>query len=1053
MALVAALVLVGAMCLYVFTKRSAPSGVPDAGSLPAADSPALRALVAAMDGERLFEARLSGGYRHAAWSDAPRAAAGPLSRGTRLAALRLKAESEERRPAPDLVKLAGALLVLGDIEAGIAALEQADDRAPKDAGRLNDLAVGYFLRFERGKRDDDLLRALDAVERAVRIDPASPEASFNRALILERIPLTDRAVAAWDAYLRLSSTDVESGWRTEATSRHGALAASAARPAWQTQLEGLRHAAARGDAADIRAAAKASPQFARELFEEQLLPAWATAMRDGAATAPQTLATMTAVAESLAAHDGDHLPLDTVTALRGGVATRAAATAFLDYDQGRRLYDADRFQESKPFFDRARTALHALGQPFHWRARFQYAVVLFYERKFPEAQRIFNDMLASAAVREYPSLLGRCHWLTGLMRVVPVDLDHRLADYRAALAAFKRAGERPNVGAVHMLLGESFQLYGNTAQGWTHRRLALAADGETRDSRRRHVLLLDAVRASLTEERPAIALQFCEALLTAALASGRAAAIAESYAERARLHWELQETDAASRDIASSREWLARVTDAVMVTRIEPFILKSQGEIDAQRSPAAARAAIDRALQLQREAGRHHHAPDLLRLRARTFLTDNDLEQVRANLDEGIREVESNRRRLDPQLRVAYLDQNWTLFKAAIEFQVTHRRAYDVAFHYAERGRARSLLDRLPMESKAVAARTLAEVQAALPPRIALISYLVFTDRVMTWVVRADRSTFVELPTTRTALRDQVASYRSTLERRDTVASARLARALHARLIAPLAAGIGSADTLVLIPDDILHTLPFPALTSTAGRFLAESHAVTTAPSASLFLLASARLRAHAAPREAVAVFSSAPGTPEYPALSETSVEADLVVRQYPRRRTIDAVDAAPGELVAAMNAADVVHISTHAQVHPLDAALSRLILRPPTPSAEGRYLTELDLWQHPLGHPMLVVLAACRTAEGPWSRAEGPLSLARPLLAAGVPAVLGSLWAVNDRPTRAFFARYHQEVGRDGDPVLALQRTQRAMLGDRDAELRDPASWAAFVSIGGARF
>src|SRR6266704_6073099 len=97
-----------------------------------------------------------------------------------------------------------------------------------------------------------------------------------------------------------------------------------------------------------------------------------------------------------------------------------------------------------------------------------------------------------------------------------------------------------------------------------------------------------------------------------------------------------------------------------------------------------------------------------------------------------------------------------------------------------------------------------------------------------------------------------------------------------------------------------------------------------------------------------------------------------------------------------------------------------------------------------------VVVLAACRTGAGAVSRVEGALSLGRPFLAAGVPDVVASLWDIDDAVSRRFFVAFHRALLAEGDPVLALRKAQIALLRGDDVSLAHPASWAAFICMGG---
>jgi tetratricopeptide (TPR) repeat protein len=92
-------------------------------------------------------------------------------------------------------------------------IERTVDRSDPDARMLNDLSAAYLARAARDNRPQDLTRALEVVDRAVKADPTLAEALFNRALALERLSLAAEARAAWEDYLHV---DGQSGWAGEA---------------------------------------------------------------------------------------------------------------------------------------------------------------------------------------------------------------------------------------------------------------------------------------------------------------------------------------------------------------------------------------------------------------------------------------------------------------------------------------------------------------------------------------------------------------------------------------------------------------------------------------------------------------------------------------------------------------------------------------------------------------------------------------------------------------------------------------------------------------------
>jgi CHAT domain-containing protein len=96
-----------------------------------------------------------------------------------------------------------------------------------------------------------------------------------------------------------------------------------------------------------------------------------------------------------------------------------------------------------------------------------------------------------------------------------------------------------------------------------------------------------------------------------------------------------------------------------------------------------------------------------------------------------------------------------------------------------------------------------------------------------------------------------------------------------------------------------------------------------------------------------------------------------------------------------------------------------------------------------------LAVLSGCQTADGSLSDTEGPSSLARALFGAGVPAVVASLWAVEDDPTAGFFDSYHRELSRGLDPTTALRNVQLRWIKRGHDRWESARVWAGFHVYG----
>jgi tetratricopeptide (TPR) repeat protein len=180
------------------------------------DSAALQALVAAVGSERTIEARLTGGFAYGPLGGEVRSGDGsPTSQSpdVRIAAAQIEKEASTDRSPQALHILGVSYLVTGNVGRAVAALEQAVDPANPDARTLSDLAAGYLVRGTRNKQPEDMAKGLAAADRALKADSRLAEASFNRALALEKLSLAGEARGAWGDYLKV---DGRSEWATEA---------------------------------------------------------------------------------------------------------------------------------------------------------------------------------------------------------------------------------------------------------------------------------------------------------------------------------------------------------------------------------------------------------------------------------------------------------------------------------------------------------------------------------------------------------------------------------------------------------------------------------------------------------------------------------------------------------------------------------------------------------------------------------------------------------------------------------------------------------------------
>jgi CHAT domain-containing protein/predicted negative regulator of RcsB-dependent stress response len=204
----------------------------------------------------------------------------------------------------------------------------------------------------------------------------------------------------------------------------------------------------------------------------------------------------------------------------------------------------------------------------------------------------------------------------------------------------------------------------------------------------------------------------------------------------------------------------------------------------------------------------------------------------------------------------------------------------------------------------------------------------------------------------------------------------------------------------------------------------------------------------------AIRDMGGARGFASLPRLSATAWEAEKITSLAPPGAHLKALNFKASRATAldpTLGQYRIVHFATHALVNYVHPELSGIVLS--LVDEQGRpqdgFLRAHELFNLKLPAE-LVVLSACQTGLGREIKGEGMASLTRGFMHAGAARVMASLYALKDKETADFMARFYQQMlGPERlSPAAALRAAQLEMWQDERWRER-PYYWAAFVLQG----
>ena len=255
-----------------------------------------------------------------------------------------------------------------------------------------------------------------------------------------------------------------------------------------------------------------------------------------------------------------------------------------------------------------------------------------------------------------------------------------------------------------------------------------------------------------------------------------------------------------------------------------------------------------------------------------------------------------------------------------------------------------------------------------------------------------------------------------------------------------------SPDRLLIVaPHGILHGLPFHALLSPNGNYLAQQATLVHAPSLHIFQLLLERDagRPRPADEQSVLVIGVSDFGSRAPRLSSAAIEAEAIHRLFGWDSVVCLNAEANRAALLAMNDRAglrhyaMLHFATHTIFEEEAPFQSRLMLH------DGD-LTALDLFDFALDAD-LVTLSSCESARSEAQVGDELIGLAQALFHAGTRALVAGLWHIPDESANVMMTRFYRALRAGQSPALALRTAQHELI----AAGYTPFHWAPFIFLG----
>lgn len=958
--------------------------------------------------------------------------------GGRLSAASYTSLSDGALPAPELAKaqimllrqansetrqqLQGLLhLAAGEWSRFVELTRALPSERFADAGFLNNLGV-CFLALSQNDASY-LVRALDAFERASRLDPKAPEPLFNLVIIYRRLRLT---TLADEMLQRYSAVDADSPWHKELTNTQ---------PDDEAEIvEQLQAALSRNDSVEAERLFLATPELWRRV-----------AMQYAIYNQPEDPVLLDFISSQMERRYGDKTVAAMISPL---VSDSSDVTVRLRrlINRGAELYAEGKPSESLAAYAEAAVLTRKTSSVFDrlW-LDLNQVDTLIRVGNFDVVRTTLARLVATADEHQFLWLKAKAYAVYGTTLRLTSSYTEMLDLLSKADAGFKYL-DAPHDRIRVLYYLSAYKHYGGDQDEAL--RLAFECIQLIGESDAFRLATLDWLATSILHRRGSSeqSLTFAKESVEQSqkAASGNVAGIQFiASTTLAGLYDSMSEHSMASHYLDVADEALDKIPNGLDRIRSELMlgIVKAKIKLKQQQYEEA-ESLLQRNLRLYRQQpfSATPFLSQTLMLLARTYSETGRVREAGLKFAEAINVVERDDDYLkDEGFRVKFDDERRDLYDSAIEFEYKNGEI-DNAWMDLQRYRAKLFLEFLatfnPGMEQTRARLNRKEVQQRIPKDTQILEYALLKDQLLIWLMTEKQFVVRSVPVSRQDIEAKVQAIGEKLRSREDVNH--LLIDMGKLLIEPVDGMLDPTRTLTIVPDRALHSLPFGALKQPGKTgYLFERFPIIVSPSLTYFLGSSA---AQPSRNTIVGFGSQLNSSSEFKELTSL---ADV----YPSAATFAGPQVDKASFLAGLRNASVFHYAGHSATDAADPLRSAILLDGKRSSPNS--VTAIDISQQRMADNAVVILSSCDSSVGNARDGIGVRGLTSAFLIAGAGSVVGSLWPVEASSTADLMIRFHRGFAKDQMPVArALREAQLAFL-KAFPERAHPYYWSGFVVTG----